>query len=144
MYVNCQLSIADCNLLAAMSLAALRRPAVACLRTANAYASRRIPSSTSISRRSFTSLLSAPLSRPTILQPHAHFLPAPPTSSTPTLFPRTSAGTTLQVRGHRRKTYNPSHRVRKRRFGFLARMRSKTGRQVLKKRRLKGRKMLTH
>ncbi|KAF3919316.1 hypothetical protein ABW21_db0201571 [Orbilia brochopaga] len=123
-----------------MSLAVLRRPAVACLR--NAYTCSRIQST---SRRCFTSLLTAPLPRPSLRPPH-HLLP-PPTlpSTTSTPFPSIpSVGTTLQVRGHKRKTYNPSHRVRKRRFGFLARLRSKTGRRILKRRLLKGRKMLTH
>ncbi|PUU78057.1 ribosomal protein L34-domain-containing protein [Tuber borchii] len=50
----------------------------------------------------------------------------------------------LQVRCGPRDTYNPSHRVRKRRLGFLARKRTPGGRGVLKRRRLKGRKSLTH
>jgi large subunit ribosomal protein L34 len=51
----------------------------------------------------------------------------------------------IQVRGgHRRATLDPSHRVRKRRHGFLARNRSKTGRRILMRRRLKHRKSLTH
>ncbi|EMC91400.1 hypothetical protein BAUCODRAFT_80460, partial [Baudoinia panamericana UAMH 10762] len=50
----------------------------------------------------------------------------------------------LQVRGAKRDTFNPSHRVRKRRHGFLARLRSRTGRMVLKRRRAKGRNTLSH
>ncbi|CAZ86499.1 unnamed protein product [Tuber melanosporum] len=50
----------------------------------------------------------------------------------------------LQVRCGPRDTYNPSHRVRKRRLGFLARKRTPGGRGVLRRRRLKGRKSLTH
>ena len=40
--------------------------------------------------------------------------------------------------------YQPSQRVRKRRHGFLARRRSRTGRKVLIRRRMKGRRFLTH
>lgn len=52
--------------------------------------------------------------------------------------------TRLQVRNHRRATYDPSHRVRKRRHGFLARLRSRTGRMILARRRAKGRTKLSH
>ncbi|KAJ6558615.1 ribosomal protein L34-domain-containing protein [Mycena vulgaris] len=40
--------------------------------------------------------------------------------------------------------YQPSQRVRKRRHGFLTRKRSAGGRKILARRRLKGRKYLTH
>jgi large subunit ribosomal protein L34 len=42
------------------------------------------------------------------------------------------------------REYQPSTLKRKRRFGFLARLRSRTGRKILAKRRRKGRKHLTH
>ncbi|KZF24586.1 hypothetical protein L228DRAFT_99800 [Xylona heveae TC161] len=52
------------------------------------------------------------------------------------------AGT--QLRTVVRNTFRPSHRVRKRRHGFLARRRSRTGRQTLTRRRAKGRGDLSH
>ncbi|KAK4540298.1 hypothetical protein LTR36_009610 [Oleoguttula mirabilis] len=90
------------------------------------------------------SILSRIPTRPTIsLQPTTPVLDDTPTSSLlrPLSQPSLSL---LQVRGAKRDTFNPSHRVRKRRHGFLARLRSRTGRKVLARRKAKGRNTLSH
>ncbi|KAF2499737.1 hypothetical protein BU16DRAFT_558043 [Lophium mytilinum] len=63
------------------------------------------------------------------------------------LFPKISSHPSLassQVRCGPRDTFSPSHRVRKRRHGFLARLRTRGGRKILMRRKLKGRQALTH
>ena len=51
----------------------------------------------------------------------------------------------LQVRsGPRGLTFNPSHIIRKRRHGFLSRVRTKNGRKTLRRRRQKGRCNMSH
>jgi large subunit ribosomal protein L34 len=40
-------------------------------------------------------------------------------------------------------TFSPSRRVQKRRHGYLARLRTRSGRAILKRRMLKGRKYLS-
>jgi large subunit ribosomal protein L34 len=50
----------------------------------------------------------------------------------------------MQIRCGPRDTYNPSHIVRKRRHGFLSRIRTKKGRKLLMRRIKKGRWNLSH
>ncbi|KAF2134259.1 hypothetical protein P153DRAFT_363238 [Dothidotthia symphoricarpi CBS 119687] len=50
----------------------------------------------------------------------------------------------MQIRCGPRDTYNPSHIVRKRRHGFLTRLRTKKGRKLLMRRLNKGRWNLSH
>ncbi|KAJ4983730.1 50S ribosomal protein L34 [Stagonosporopsis vannaccii] len=50
----------------------------------------------------------------------------------------------VQIRCGPRDTYNPSHFVRKRRHGFLSRLRSKKGRKLLMRRLTRGRWNLSH
>ncbi|KAL4949335.1 ribosomal protein L34-domain-containing protein [Aspergillus filifer] len=57
--------------------------------------------------------------------------------------PQTRSFSASAALGAPRKTYNPSRRVQKRRHGFLARLRTKNGQQILKRRRAKGRKALS-
>ncbi|KAL3429506.1 ribosomal protein L34-domain-containing protein [Aspergillus tetrazonus] len=86
--------------------------------------------------------------RPTLSLAHSQQPQAP--TQTLSLLPNTSANS-QQVRsfsasaslGGKRATYNPSRRVQKRRHGFLARLRSKSGQKILARRRAKGRKSLS-
>ncbi|KAL2207898.1 hypothetical protein CC79DRAFT_1397358 [Sarocladium strictum] len=105
------------------------------------------------SSRTFTTF--TPL-RPTLSSPNTLAIRPNLTSFTPTttssagadLVPKMAISAhpalcDLQVRCGPRNTMNGHTRlVQKRRLGFLARMRSKTGRKILTRRRVKGRKRM--
>ncbi|RAH41653.1 mitochondrial 54S ribosomal protein bL34m [Aspergillus brunneoviolaceus CBS 621.78] len=74
-------------------------------------------------------------------------------SSTSAFFPSTSP-TTASLQQSRsfsasacllgkRSTYNPSRRVQKRRHGFLSRVKTRTGRKIIQRRKARGRKNLS-
>ncbi len=86
-------------------------------------------------------------------------VPTPTTTSTPSVLPSPTWSSTssvqiqsvlplfggiMQRRWSRGNTYQPSTLKRKRKFGFLARMRSRTGRKIVARRKHKGRWFLTH
>ncbi|KAK3197186.1 hypothetical protein GRF29_1536g946864 [Pseudopithomyces chartarum] len=73
--------------------------------------------------------------------------PAIPSAETLDLASKISAHPamgSMQIRCGPRDTYNPSHLVRKRRHGFLSRIRTKKGRKLLMRRLKKGRWNLSH
>ncbi|KEQ83547.1 hypothetical protein M438DRAFT_35780 [Aureobasidium pullulans EXF-150] len=74
------------------------------------------------------SLLSA--RRPTLPTAPTSTLSLNTTLELPTLPASSTTLTLLQARGPKRDTFDPSHRVRKRRSGFLARIRSRNGRNL--------------
>lgn len=93
--------------------------------------------------RTYTTL---PLTRPRILSSPTS-LTSSKTSPTLDLLPKISTHPSLlatQLRNGPRNTYDPSHRVRKRRHGFLSRKKSRTGRATLVRRRQKRRSTLSH
>ncbi|KAI4223831.1 MAG: hypothetical protein L6R36_005111 [Xanthoria steineri] len=105
-----------------------------------------------LSKRSFTTRIAI---RPSLPFPQmSSQVTVPPNTKSPAgssqsldLLPKISAHPALagiQVRNGPRDTYDPSHRVRKRRHGFLSRVRTRKGRKILKKRKAKGRSTLSH
>ncbi|CAD6891166.1 unnamed protein product [Tilletia controversa] len=109
----------------------------------------RLPASTrSASSSSFSRTFVAPLSfsssssflHSSITRPR----PAGPTTILPQPL-RAPAGLQQQTRSVTYGSeYQPSQRKRKRKHGFLARLKSKTGRKILTRRRAKGKRFLSH
>lgn len=83
----------------------------------------------------------------TIPSPGSTTAPAIPSAGALDLASKISAHPALgsmQIRCGPRDTYNPSQLVRKRRHGFLSRIRTKKGRKLLMRRLKKGRWNLSH
>ncbi|KAF2769299.1 60S ribosomal protein L34 [Teratosphaeria nubilosa] len=93
-----------------------------------------------LQKRTLSILTSLPTRpKPLFTAPTTLDTPITALTSTPVTLP-----SLLQARGAKRDTFNPSHRVRKRRHGFLARLRTRTGRKVIARRRAKGRNNWSH
>ncbi|KAH6711262.1 hypothetical protein BKA61DRAFT_112374 [Leptodontidium sp. MPI-SDFR-AT-0119] len=103
------------------------------------------------SKRTFTSLRGP--SRPTVFQ--SSIIPRQSFASTTSPAICSSSGilanisalrafSTTPVLGAPRDTFDPSHFVRKRRHGFLSRIRTRKGRALLKRRKAKKRSTLSH
>lgn len=90
----------------------------------------------SLKRPTLPSTPSTSLSLSTILETPSASALLPASVSAP--------GNLLQSRGPKRDTFDPSHFVRKRRHGFLSRVRTRNGRNLLKRRRSKRRSTLAH
>lgn len=93
-------------------------------RISNQQQQQSLQTTTTTSISTFRTSLSSPLASTTALQQSRSF----------------SASAAL---GAKRDTYNPSRRVQKRRHGFLARLRTRSGRKVLQRRKLRGKKALS-
>ncbi|KAB2578495.1 50S ribosomal protein L34 [Lasiodiplodia hormozganensis] len=79
--------------------------------------------------------------------PPTHASPVAAAAEAPDVLPKVSSHPALQgiqVRNGPRDTYKPTNLVRKRRHGFLSRIRTRKGRAILKRRKAKGRGTLSH
>ncbi|PMD34705.1 hypothetical protein L207DRAFT_557163 [Hyaloscypha variabilis F] len=114
------------------------------------------PALKAFTKRNFTYLRGP--SRPTVFPSSATFRPSlallTPVTTSPAgiegaldLLPKISSHPALgatQIRCGPRDTFSPSHFVRKRRHGFLSRIRTRKGRMTLARRRAKKRSTLSH
>ncbi|KAK7205667.1 ribosomal protein L34-domain-containing protein [Myxozyma melibiosi] len=119
---------------------------------------RGVTSACTTSTRLFSSVVCSPNSlasaRSSLISPHARSLlnssPSPSTTTPPSttahLPPSLLSIAELGQRRWRARgnTYQPSTYKRKHRIGYLARMRSKSGRKIIARRKAKGRWFLTH
>jgi large subunit ribosomal protein L34 len=133
------------NLASTSSLLQSTLRPLAASQPAQSYVSRSVPRSTHLLTFHYSRTFS-------LLAPRRPTLPSTPTSTLslnttlelPTLPAASTTLTLLQARGPKRDTFDPSHRVRKRRSGFLSRIRSRNGRNLIKRRLLKKRSTLSH
>jgi ribosomal protein L34 len=88
------------------------------------------------SNRPAHALTTPSAARPTLAQ-------ANPAAAQQSTADHAAFSTTAPVFGPR-DTYSMTHKKRKRKFGFLARLRSRTGRKILTRRRAKGRQNMSH
>ncbi|KAM3414908.1 hypothetical protein BST61_g10050 [Cercospora zeina] len=100
-------------------------------------------SSQPIQRRSLSLLTTTP-ARPALTPTRASLRASSVESTTFTQPPSLTGLSISQVRGAKRNTYNPSHVVRKRRHGYLSRVKTRTGMMIIKRRRAKKRTTLSH
>ncbi|KAK7532208.1 mitochondrial 54S ribosomal protein bL34m [Phyllosticta citribraziliensis] len=124
------------------------RPALAQLSAASASR----PSFSAVQQARSISIIS--LRRPQILSATATSIPQPTPASaavaapdTPDVMPKLSthpAVLATQVRCGPRDTYNPSNLKRKRKHGFLSRIRTRKGRKMIARRKSKGRLNMSH
>jgi large subunit ribosomal protein L34 len=149
LFLRCTRHIAQArpslNLASTTSLLQSTLRPLAASQPAQSHVSHRVPHSThwlTIYRSRTFSLLSP--RRPTLPTTPTSTLSLNTTLELPTLPAASTTLTLLQARGPKRDTFDPSHRVRKRRSGFLARIRSRNGRNLIKRRLLKKRSTLSH
>ncbi|RMZ78193.1 hypothetical protein DV738_g3982, partial [Chaetothyriales sp. CBS 135597] len=106
------------------------------------YRSPITPASALLSRRAFSALSPALTTR--LSTPITPLLSSTGTTATAQRLSQPFS-TSSALQGYRRRmdTFSPSRRVQKRRHGYLARLKTKAGRNILKRRQLKGKRFLS-